>query len=276
MTAPVEYVMARSALIDALIALRDHSSTIILIGAQAVYEWTGEGELAVAVMTTDADLALDANRLDPTPEIAATLTAHGFSRRPGENPGQWLSSNDIAVDLMVSEHQAGKGRRSAKIPPHESFVARRGRGLAPALIDNELRTIEALSPRDFRRAQVLVASPAALIVAKCIKIKERHEAMQAGERNRIKAKDSLDIFRLLYATETAPLADRFMIHRSSPEAGSESREAISFLATRSADTNSLLPQLAAHAADDDAGEVAESFVLLVEELLLRLQELDGQ
>lgn len=52
MTAPVEYVMARSALIDALIALRDHSSTIILIGAQAVYEWTGEGELAVAVMTT--------------------------------------------------------------------------------------------------------------------------------------------------------------------------------------------------------------------------------
>jgi len=273
MTAPVEYVMARSALIDALIALRDHSSTIILIGAQAVYEWTGEGELAVAVMTTDADLALDANRLDPTPEIAATLTAHGFSRRPGGNPGQWLSSN---VDLMVSEHQAGKGRRSAKIPPHESFVARRGRGLAPALIDNELRTIEALSPRDFRRAQVLVASPAALIVAKCIKIKERHEAMQAGERNRIKAKDSLDIFRLLYATETAPLADRFMIHRSSPEADSESREAISFLATRSADTNSLLPQLAAHAADDDAGEVAESFVLLVEELLLRLQELDGQ
>lgn len=79
MTAPVEYVMARSALIDALIALRDHSSTIILIGAQAVYEWTGEGELAVAVMTTDADIALDANRLDPTPEIGL-FTDEGVAR----------------------------------------------------------------------------------------------------------------------------------------------------------------------------------------------------
>lgn len=265
-----EYVAARAVLLDALTALAEHLPNVILIGAQAVYVWSGESNFTVAVMTTDADLALDADHLLPTPEVAATLRSHGFIPKEGGNPGQWIGKGDIALDLMVSEHHAGKGTRSASLPPHDSKVARRGRGLAAVLIDNEITTISALDPSDPRSVEIAVAGPAALIVAKCIKVKERLEVAENGGKDRTKPKDVLDIHRLLTGVELETLVGGFRLHKTQKDAHNESIEALAFLSAASADVNGLLPTLAATAAEDDTGTVSQNFVLLVQELVEEL------
>jgi hypothetical protein len=53
------YVRARRVLLDALEALNEHRNAVILVGAQAIYLHVGEGDIAVAVYTTDGDIALD-------------------------------------------------------------------------------------------------------------------------------------------------------------------------------------------------------------------------
>lgn len=94
-----EYVAARSVLLDALVALEGHLDNLILVGAQAVYQHTGEADLNIPLMTTDADLAINAVDLADVPEIGAVLRTAGFT--PGPNPGHWVATSDIAVDLMV-------------------------------------------------------------------------------------------------------------------------------------------------------------------------------
>ena len=51
------YVRARRVLLDALEALDEHRNAVILVGAQAIYLHVGEGDIAVAVYTTDGDIA---------------------------------------------------------------------------------------------------------------------------------------------------------------------------------------------------------------------------
>ncbi len=72
-----EYVAARRVLMDALDALEGHRDNLVLVGAQAVYHHTGDAELNVPVMTTDADLAIDTAGLADAPR----------SVRPCERPG---------------------------------------------------------------------------------------------------------------------------------------------------------------------------------------------
>jgi hypothetical protein len=112
-----EYVAARRVLLDALTALNQHLNNLILVGSQAVYLHTGEGTLSVPPMTTDADLALNTQQLSPTPEIARTLMDADFA--PGRNPGQWMGTGDVEIDIMVVPHQAGRtspSARGARIP----------------------------------------------------------------------------------------------------------------------------------------------------------------
>lgn len=52
------YILARTALLDALEALGDQREAIVLVGAQAIYLHTGPAGLPVAEHTTDADIAL--------------------------------------------------------------------------------------------------------------------------------------------------------------------------------------------------------------------------
>ncbi len=61
------YILARRILLDALEALAPHRDAVIVVGAQAIYLHTGEGDLAVSPYTTDADLALDPSALSPAP-----------------------------------------------------------------------------------------------------------------------------------------------------------------------------------------------------------------
>lgn len=107
-----EYVAARRVLMDALDALEGHRDNLVLVGAQAVYHHTGDAELNVPVMTTDADLAIDTAGLADAPGIGETLRAAGFT--PGPNPGHWVALSAVAVDIMVATSPAGPDPRRVR------------------------------------------------------------------------------------------------------------------------------------------------------------------
>ncbi len=81
------YVVARSALLDALEAIGEQRDAIIIvIGAQAIYLHTGDAALAVPPFTIDGDLAIDPARLKPdvTREAIVSLESlFGSASVPG-------------------------------------------------------------------------------------------------------------------------------------------------------------------------------------------------
>lgn len=197
-------VAARSALLDAMVGLAAHRDALILIGAQAVYIHTGDAPVALAEATKDSDVAIDPRVLGDEPLLDAAMREVGFSPdllHP--QPGSYFNQAGIPVDLMVPESLAGakrQGARSARIPPHPKRSARRAEGLEAALVDNELRTIEALDPSDHRVVEMRVAGPSALLVAKLHKLGERQ-----ATPNRLNDKDAHDVYRLLVTIPTERL-----------------------------------------------------------------------
>jgi hypothetical protein len=84
-------IEARSALLDALEALQAHRDSVIVIGAQAIYLHTGAVSVALAEMTKDSDLALDARALVDEPLIEEAMRAAGFSfDEKADQLGAWL------------------------------------------------------------------------------------------------------------------------------------------------------------------------------------------
>ena len=206
------YVASRRVLLDALDALRGHLDALVLVGAQAVYIHAGEADLAVAPTTTDGDLAIDPKHLGAEPIIETALGAAGFAQ---EAVGIWQMSIDaegilrtVQVDLLVPDSLGGPGRRGARIPPHGKHVARKVVGLEGALVDREQHMLTALESRDDRRLTMAVAGPAALMVAKVHKIRER-----VDDADRLSDKDALDVYRLLRAVATEELVRRFAVLR---------------------------------------------------------------
>ena len=266
MTFAPEYVAARTVLLDALAALGRHRRNVILVGAQAVYHHTGDGDLRVPVMTTDGDLALDTHGLADDPEIAQALRSAGFSA--GTNPGRWVGRGDVALDLMVIPAQANTskpGARAARIPPHEPATARVTPGLEPALVDHQPLTITALEPTDSRTFDIRVAGPAALLVAKLIKIGERLDQSQTRP-DRLKEKDALDTFRILQAISTADLVAGLRTHQDDANAQPVSATALTLLRLEGLSAAGALPRLASTASLGDP-TVAPSFVALAEQLI---------
>lgn len=226
-------VGARRALLDALDALGPLREAVVLVGAQAIYLHTGEVSVAVAPFTTDADIVFDTERLADDPRIEEAMRAAGFLQSGASpQPGAWTSADGVPVDLMIAEAQAGgPGRRGVRVPPHASTAARRALGLEGALVDNVVIEVLALDvERDRRVHSVLVAGPAALLVAKLHKIAER---LDAGRT--VAAKDAHDIYRLLVALSTADLAEGWRGSSRLPCRGS-------WGALRSATSASTLPR----------------------------------
>ena len=189
-----EYVAARRVLLDALEALRPHLDAIVLVGAQAVYVHAPLGDPR-PTYTTDADLALDPELLATHPDIARSLAERGFAPNAKGDPGSWVSNDGIVVDLMVPlGAMPPSRRRTAPLAGHGLLTARRTRGLELALFDNAPVTLTALETQDSRAIEVRVAGPAALVIAKAIKIQER---VAGAREDRVISKDAGDLLRLL-------------------------------------------------------------------------------
>jgi len=214
------YIKAREVLLDALEALGPHRSSLVLVGAQAIYLHTGEADIAVAPFTTDADVIIDPDGLSDHPIIGEALRAAGFLL--SDQPGQWVK-DDARVDLMVPEAVAGAGSRGARLGPHGNHAARKARGLEGALVDHEMREIVSLQEGG-RRFELLVAGPAALLVSKLHKLAER-----IGEPSRVRDKDALDILRLLRGVSTEVLAERLRALREDPRCATVTTEALQHL-----------------------------------------------
>jgi hypothetical protein len=187
------YVASRRALLDALEALADHREGVILIGAHAVYVYTGEADVPIATRTKDSDLALVPTLLREYPLLEEAMVGAGFHRNQvGGQPGEWLTENGIPVDLLVPGSMVpAEGRRSAQIPPHSHLSVRKVAGLEAAVVDNREHWVEALDPDDPRRLSVKVAGPAALTVSKAHKLGERRSSPA-----RLVDKDAHDLYRL--------------------------------------------------------------------------------
>lgn len=269
---PPEYVAARRVLLNALEALGPHRDSVVLVGAQAVYHHTGPVEGTGVVMTTDGDLALDADLLAADPELTGALRDAGFVE--GRQPGMWVGEGGVRVDLMVAPHQSnrGAGARAARLPPHHKHLARITAGLEPALVDNGVAEVAALDEVDGRTARLRVAGPAALLVAKLTKVREREEEVAAGRANRTRlvGKDAVDLYRLLLTVETADLVQGFVSHGSGPEALAVSQAAVAYLlAQRAAGAEGHLRIMLATELPDDEVLLAQ-FDALVDDLVTAL------
>jgi hypothetical protein len=97
-------VAARRVLLDALVALKRHRDSLVLVGAQAIYLYTGDEDVALATTTKDSDIALIPALLAPQPTLDVAMTTAGFSHdRAVQQPGEWSSGDplDPSVELLV-------------------------------------------------------------------------------------------------------------------------------------------------------------------------------
>jgi hypothetical protein len=263
------YVAARTALLDALEAVSPHLDAVILVGAQAVYVHAGDGDLQVAPYTTDADIALDPERLGATPLLEEALGHAGFVRASKDDVGAWTKriaierdSVPVVVDLLVPDSVGGDGRRAARIPPHDKRAARKVVGLEGALVDRDVHRLSSLDGVDGRGFDIAVAGPGALLVAKSFKIIERADDRRSD-------KDALDVLRLLRATPTADLANRLSRLQADPRSASVTAVGLEHLATLFGESNRLGCEMAARAASpfERPETIAASAAALMQDLL---------
>ena len=265
-----EYVLARRVLLDALQALGEQRSAVVLVGAQAIYLHSGDADLAVAPYTTDGDVVLDPSRLRNDPKLAEALNGAGFSADT-QHVGTWIMRRplegrpvEVKIDLMVPEAVGGPGRRGARLGIHGNRTARKARGLEATLVDQQQRTIESLEDKDDRAFDVAVAGPAALIVVKLHKIAERVDT--PGRRE---DKDALDILRLLQAVPTEVIADGVRALLEEEISAEVTEEALSFLRDLFTEPSRPGCQMAARAAAplEPEDTIAASCAFLSQDLL---------
>lgn len=259
------YARSRLSLLDALEALSEHRDGVILIGAHAVYMYTGEADVPIATRTKDSDLALDPALLGTDPLLEEAMADAGFQRnRESGQPGEWMSANGIPVDLLVPSSLVNpSGRRGARIPPHSSQATRKADGLEAAVVDNRELWIEALDPDDPRRIATKVAGPAALTVSKAFKLGERQ-----ATPSRLNNKDAHDVYRLLRAVETQELVAGFTALLADPRSDHVARQALGYLDRLFDDPSSLGSRMAGQAEEGlgDPEIVAASVAALVADL----------
>jgi len=256
-----EYVAARRVLLDALDALGVHRKAVVLVGAQAIYLRVGPGDMAVAPFTTDGDLALNPNVLDDEPTLAEALRAAGFDL--AVTPGTW-SLTDVQIDLLVPSSLGGPGRRSARLGPHGTEVARKAKGLEAALVDHSAVRLASLEAKDVRTFDVAVAGLAALLVAKLHKIAAREATPE-----RWAPKDGLDVLRILRGADFVQIATTLTGLEKHPVAGAVTLEARAYLRRLFASRNAHGAALAVRASAglEEAAAIAVSCEVLALSLL---------
>ncbi len=254
-TEPVapEYVAARRALLDVLEVLESQRQGLILVGAQAVYLRAPAEDSQRATYTTDGDLAIDPDLLADDPDIGRVLVEAGYER--GRNPGAFLAPNGIEIDLMVPEGAVSpSSHRSVELPGQSRFTARRTAGLEVALLDADPFLIRALEASDNRAIELRVAGPAALTVAKLIKLEER---LADPRRDRVISKDAGDLLRLMRYCDAEAVGARLAALASDDRVAAGIERATAFLRR---DISSSASDLVRLAEDDRAENETESQV----------------
>jgi hypothetical protein len=256
-----EYVAARRVLLDALGALGKQRKAVVLVGAQAIYLHVGPGDMAVAPFTTDGDLALNPLALDDEPFLAQALHTAGFQL--AVKPGTWIYSN-VQIDFLVPSSLGGPGRRSARLGPHGTEVARKAKGLEAAIIDHQTICLPSLSNDDDRTFDIEVAGVAALIVAKLHKISEREKMP-----DRWAPKDGLDVLRILRSADLTQVASKLTFLEKDPICGAVTTGACLHLrhlfGSRRSHGSALAVQ--ASAGLEDSATIAGSCEALAQSLL---------
>lgn len=91
----------------------------MLVGAQAIYLYTGDADVAIATTTKDSDIALIPVRLTPEPTLDAAMTAAGFSHdRSVQWPGEWSSVEEF--DPPVERSCRRNSTQAAAVAAHGS------------------------------------------------------------------------------------------------------------------------------------------------------------
>ena len=265
------YMRARAALLDVLEALGTLRSAAVLVGAQAVYEYTRnvDEEFAVSPFTLDADLAFLPELLADDPKLSDAMESAGFEL--SSQPGIYRRNDGTQVDLLVPEIVSGRrGRRGADLGVHGIRAARQVRGLEGALVSQTTKPIAALADGDERSFDILVAGPAALLVAKVHKIADRAE-----ESFRLKDKDAFDIYRLLRCLEGPELASEAIDLLENELAQEVTEQALELFRELFGETTATGPEMIVRYVQglEDPDFMAVSVVELAREFLNAVDEL---
>lgn len=229
---------ARSALLDALTALQEHREATTVVGAQAVYLRTQHATIRSAAYTADGDISIDPQRLGEQPLIEQAMREAGFALRDQQS-GLWERPQQVGprtvqveVDLLVPHQLAPRPntRRRTELPPHDEWATKKVAGLEVAAVDRSILTIASLTPGDPRQVDAYVAGPAALLVAKAIKLDERIQ--DAKKRpDRLNNKDAGDVYRIMTTVPADGIARTFADLRADPRVGDTARRGLQLLRT---------------------------------------------
>ncbi|MGY4966658.1 hypothetical protein [Streptomyces sp. 900105245] len=226
-------VVARRVLLDGLVALKPHLEALTVVGAQAVYLRTPNAALRNAPFTSDGDLSVDPELLDDQPLLDVSLREAGFTLKIDSQPGLWERPETVGgqvvpveLDLLIPKQLSREnGRRSAKVPPHDTMSARWIEGLEVAAVDRSPLSVSSLDPADERCITVNVAGPTALLVAKAYKIADR--LSQAERRpDRLTDKDAGDVLRIMMTTRAREVAEQFTVLQDNPRVGDVAAEGL--------------------------------------------------
>ncbi|QTX03476.1 hypothetical protein [Agromyces archimandritae] len=204
---------SRRLLVRTIRALEPFADSLTVVGAHAVHVWVQQqwGPIDMEA-TRDGDLVLNPVFIASTPKVVDLLAGIGLEAARPERPGIYGLRDEhdrafgerVTVDLIVPEAFAGPGRRAARVDGQRNSLTR-AHGLELAVYDRRLMRVSTLDDGRPDEVSVHVAGPAALIVAKTIKVSERFA--QAVERpDRLRPKDSGDIALLMMTCDGATAA----------------------------------------------------------------------
>ena len=262
---PREYVTARRVLLDCLQLLSAQSEALVLVGAQAIYLQAPVLDVGLPASTTDSDIAIDPDLLFENPDLAEVLESAGF--RPHTSPGTWFSPEGVPIDLMVpSGALPASSRRTAPLEGQSGRTARRTSGLELALHDNNTMELRALDPNDTRIATVKVASPAALVVAKLIKLAER---IAGPKPDRVLAKDASDVLRILRYNDATTIGASLGQFAAESVGSGTIETAVEFLRSQLALRTSPVVELAVeyHRQFETGAQITTSYRTLAQRLV---------
>ena len=220
-------VAARSALLDALEALKEHINAVIVVGAQAVYLHTGAAPVALAEATKDCDLALDTRELAPEPLLEDAMRAARLYldlRPTNQLPAQ---AAGIPVDLIRSPEAIGDAETVTPRGAHSATRERRGE-----LLGWRRRSSTTLPSKCMHLPSTTLVYTKLTLLAQlhCLSPNCTSSGNMQDDPRGLVDKDAHDVYRLLVAVPTDRLASKLVMLRNDDLAGSVTNQALTYFA----------------------------------------------